>query len=93
MGDIDKPAATGIDQPVFLFTQPDKIFYRPQRAVVVTMLTQRIERQDITNLIDRDRHPNRSDMQIIAKSTARTQRFRRRQLADHRFDPGSGNDR
>jgi hypothetical protein len=29
VGDIDKPAATGIDQPVFLFTQPDKIFTAP----------------------------------------------------------------
>ena len=81
MGNIDKPAATGIDKPVLLLAQPQQIFHRAERAVVVMVLAQGIQGQHVTNLIHRDRNAHRPHVQVVAKGAAWPQRFRRRQLA------------
>ncbi|MNC80698.1 hypothetical protein D3C75_1335930 [compost metagenome] len=62
MGDINKAPAMGINQAAFLFAQADDIFHRTQRAIIITMLAERRERQDITNLIHRNRHADRANL-------------------------------
>ena len=88
MGDINKPAATGIDEPVLLLAEPQQVFHRPERAIVVMVLAQRIQGQHIANLVYRDRDAHRAHVQVVTKSAARSQRLRRRQLTQggHRMD-------
>ncbi|VGQ02142.1 hypothetical protein SB00610_04987 [Klebsiella quasipneumoniae subsp. similipneumoniae] len=81
MGNIDKPAATGINKPVLLLAQSQQIFHRPERAVVVMVLAQRIQSQHVTNLVHRDGDAHRPHVQVVTKGAAWPQRFRRRQLA------------
>ncbi|SWL70418.1 Uncharacterised protein [Klebsiella pneumoniae] len=82
MGDINKPAAAGIDKPVLLLAEPQQIFHRTERAVVVMVLTQRTQSQHITDLVHRDRNARRAHVQVVTKSAARSQRLRRRQLTE-----------
>ncbi|MNI67164.1 hypothetical protein D3C73_1227810 [compost metagenome] len=72
MGDINKPTAMGINKTAFFCAEPDNIRHGTQRTIVIMMATQRIQGQDVANLVNRNRDPNRTDVKIIAKRTART---------------------